>query len=64
MTTNNPNNTNRAKKLTGPDVLYPELSYRVMEAVFEVYNRLGPGFSEEIYQIMFLFVSFVHSWYS
>ncbi len=50
MTTNNPNSTNRARKLTGPDVLYPELSYRIMEAVFEVHNRLGPGFSEDIYQ--------------
>ncbi len=50
MTTNNPNGTNRARKLAGPDVLYPELSYRIMEAVFEVHNQLGPGFSEEIYQ--------------
>jgi len=31
-------------------VLYPELSYHVMEAAFEVHNRLGPGFTEEIYQ--------------
>jgi hypothetical protein len=45
MTTNNPNSTNRARKLVGPDVLYPELSYRVMKAVFEVHNQLGPGFS-------------------
>jgi len=29
--------------------VYPDLSYRIMEAVFEVHNRLGPGFSEEIY---------------
>ena len=50
MTTNNPNSTNKARKLTGPDVLYPELSYHVMEAFFEVHNRLGPGFTEEIYQ--------------
>ena len=25
------------------------MSYRILEAVFEVHNRLGPGFSEEIY---------------
>jgi len=50
MVTNIPNNTNRARKLVGPDVLYPDLSYRIMEAIFEVHNRLGPGFSEEIYQ--------------
>jgi GxxExxY protein len=28
-----PNGTNRATKLVGSDVLYPELSYRIMEAV-------------------------------
>ena len=49
METNRPNTTNVAKKLVGPDVLYPELSYRIMEAVFEVHNQLGPGFGEEIY---------------
>lgn len=49
MISNKPNGTNRARKLAGPDVVYPDLSYRIMEAVFEVHNRLGPGFSEEIY---------------
>jgi GxxExxY protein len=48
--TNDPLGTNKPRKLVGPDVLYPELSYRIMEAVFEVHNQLGPGFSEEIYQ--------------
>ena len=48
--TNESNGTNKARKLTGPDVVYPDLSYRIMEAVFEVHNQLGPGFSEEIYQ--------------
>ncbi len=47
--TNESNGTNKTRKLAGPDVLYPDLSYRIMEAVFEVHNRLGPGFSEEIY---------------
>jgi GxxExxY protein len=47
--TNETNSTNQARKLAGPDVVYPDLSYRIMEAVFEVHNRLGPGFSEEIY---------------
>jgi GxxExxY protein len=32
------------------DLLYPELSYRVMQAVFEVHNHLGPGFTEDIYE--------------
>ncbi|MBI4730847.1 MAG: GxxExxY protein [Chloroflexi bacterium] len=49
MISNKPNGTNRARKLAGPDVVYTDLSYRIMEAVFEVHNRLGPGFSEEIY---------------
>ncbi|MDP2995599.1 MAG: GxxExxY protein [Anaerolineales bacterium] len=47
--TNETNGTNKARKLAGPDVVYPDLSYRIMEAVFEVHNRLGPGFCEEIY---------------
>ncbi len=50
MKTNSPNDTNKARKFVGPEVLFPELSYHIMEAVFEVHNRLGPGFSEEIYQ--------------
>jgi GxxExxY protein len=41
---------NTIRKPAGPDVLFPELSYQVMEAIFEVHNQLGPGFSEEIYQ--------------
>ncbi len=31
-------------------VIYRELSYRVMEAVFEVHNSLGPGFVESVYE--------------
>jgi GxxExxY protein len=50
MMTNDTNSTNKPRKLVGPDVLYPELSYRIMEAIFDVQNQLGPGFSEEIYQ--------------
>ena len=48
MKTNNPNSTN--KKRAGKKVLYPDLSYRIMEAVFEVHNQLGPGFTENIYE--------------
>ena len=35
-------------KEVGKDVLYPELSYQIMEIAFEVHNQLGPGFVEEI----------------
>jgi len=38
------------KKLAGDKVLYPELSYKIMQIVFEVHNKLGPGFTEEIYE--------------
>jgi GxxExxY protein len=38
------------KTLMKKDLLYPELSYRVMQAVFEVHNTLGPGFTEDIYE--------------
>lgn len=31
-------------------VIYRELSYRVMQAVFEVHNTLGPGFVESLYE--------------
>lgn len=31
-------------------VLYPELSYKLIEIAFEVHNQLGPGFSEDIYE--------------
>jgi len=31
-------------------VIYPELSYRVMQAIFEVHNTLGPGFIESVYE--------------
>lgn len=31
-------------------VIYKDLSYKIMEACFEVHNNLGPGFSEKIYE--------------
>jgi len=36
-----PNNTN---------VIYPELSHKIMGAIFEVHKTLGPGFMESIYE--------------
>jgi len=38
------------KTIIKKDLLYPELSYQIMKAVFEVHNRLGPGFTEDIYE--------------
>lgn len=31
-------------------LIYKELSFKIMEAVFEVHNILGPGYSENIYE--------------
>lgn len=32
------------------NMLYRELSYEVMSAIFEVHNTLGPGFLEKVYE--------------
>lgn len=32
------------------DLLYPELSYKIIGALFEVFNKLGPGYLEKYYQ--------------
>lgn len=32
------------------DVLYPELSYAILNAAYEVHNQLGPGFVEKLYE--------------
>ena len=36
--------------MKGDKVIYRDLSYRVMQAVFEVHNTLGPGFLEGVYE--------------
>lgn len=38
------------EKKTSDKVLYPELSYTLQGAFYEVYNVLGPGFREETYR--------------
>jgi len=32
------------------NIIYKDLSFRIMEAIFEVRNVLGPGYSENIYE--------------
>jgi len=32
------------------DFIYKELSYKIMDAVFEVHNILGPGYPEDKYE--------------
>ncbi|MEK7187884.1 MAG: GxxExxY protein [Patescibacteria group bacterium] len=39
------NNTNTNKEL-----VFPELSYAIVGAAFAVFNSLGPGHSEKVYQ--------------
>lgn len=37
-----------ANKIT--DLVFPELSYKIMGAIFKVHNELGPGFLESVYE--------------
>lgn len=46
----NTNDTNGANKPNDENIIYKELSYRVMECAYEVHNVLGPGFPETIYE--------------
>jgi GxxExxY protein len=32
------------------NIVYPDLSYEIMGAIFEVHKKLGPGFLESIYE--------------
>jgi GxxExxY protein len=43
------------KKPVGEQVIYPELSYTIMQIAFEIHNTLGPGFTENIYQAAFVY---------
>ena len=38
------------KALKRSDLLYPELSYRIIGILFEIDNKLGPGYRERYYQ--------------
>ncbi len=41
-----PTNNNLIRK----DLLYPELSYKIVGAMFDVYNEMGYGYQEKYYQ--------------
>jgi len=38
------------RKIRNPDLLYPELSYKIVGAIFAVWKELGPAFKESVYQ--------------
>jgi GxxExxY protein len=38
------------KEQEAKEVIYPELSYKIVGCAFEVYNSLGKGFPEKYYQ--------------
>ena len=40
----------RINKLRIKDIVYPELSYKVMGVLYRVHNTLGPNFQEKYYQ--------------
>ena len=42
-----------ATKIIREDLIYPELSYSIVGCAFEVFNKLGPGHTEKIYQKAF-----------
>ena len=50
--TNLTNYTNENKILTDykDGLVYKDLSYKIISAVYEVHNQLGPGFTESIYE--------------
>jgi GxxExxY protein len=37
-------------KTNGTNIIYRDLSYQIMAAVFEVHKELGPGFLESVYK--------------
>lgn len=49
---NNPNSNfeNLKSKALKKEILYPEESYKIQGAIFEVYKEMGSGFLEAVYQ--------------
>jgi len=42
--------TQKDAKVENPDLLYPELSYKTVGAIFEIWKKFGSAFKESIYQ--------------
>jgi GxxExxY protein len=43
------------RKPVGENVLYPDLSYKLVQIAYEIHNHLGPGFPEDIYENAFTY---------
>ena len=50
LSTNNESVTNERIILRRSDLVYPELSYKIIGSAFDVYNHLGSGHYERYYQ--------------
>ena len=52
MTANGTNILRRIARMTAnnTNIIYSDLSYEIMGAIFEVHKELGPGFIESIYE--------------
>lgn len=42
--------TNKTRQIRKSDLLYPELSYEILNVLFEIYKQLGSGYLEKVYQ--------------
>lgn len=42
--------TNKTKHIRKPNLLYPGLSYEILNVLFEVFKKLGDGYLEKVYQ--------------
>lgn len=40
----------KIRSLRRADLVFPELSYQIVGALYDVYNELGPGHLERVYQ--------------
>jgi len=43
-------NTNQKRINTNKQIVYPELSYKLMGSLFKIHNKLGPSYQEKYYQ--------------
>ncbi len=43
-------NVRNIRKLNRDDLVYPDLSYKVLGALFDVWNKVGFGYKENVYR--------------